>query len=356
MTGRALGLAYRAAWQVASRLPEHAAVTLFHRISDTLVARRGPAVLQLARNQRRVLGDQATPAALHAVVVAAMRSYGRYWLETFRMERSDTAGIAQRALDSTIGLQHVLAARDAGRGVILALPHSGNWDVAGMSMVNLLGGITTVAERLEPASVYRRFVAYRESLGFEVLPLTDESGSTGTSGRLLRQRLAEGKMVCLLADRDLGTGGIPVTFFGERTTMPAGPAMLAAMTGAALCPVHLAYTDSGWLQYVAPPVQLTGARLAEKVRTGTQAMADVFARRIALFPADWHMLQPLWTADRDAVPSSTDPQATTPSTDPQAVTSSTVPEMARSSTAPEAVTSSTDPGVVAPIGERGAVT
>ena len=322
MTGRALGLAYRAAWEVTSRLPERAAVASFNRISDALVARRGPAVVQLARNQRRVLGDQATPAALHAVVLAAMRSYGRYWLETFRMQRADTGEIAQRALDGTTGLEHVIAARDAGRGIILALPHSGNWDVAGMSMVKLLGGITTVAERLEPASVYRRFVAYRESLGFEVLPLTDEAGSTGTSGRLLRQRLTDGRMVCLLADRDLGTGGIPVTFFGEPTTMPAGPAMLAAMTGAALCPVHLAYTDSGWVHYVAPPVRLAGERLAQKVRSGTQAMADVFASRIALFPADWHMLQPLWASDREAVTSGTDRGAVT-GTDGEAVTSGT---------------------------------
>jgi len=332
MTGRALGVAYRAAWEATSRLPEHAAASLFNRISDALVARRGPAVVQLARNQRRVLGDQATPAALHAVVLAAMRSYGRYWLETFRMQRSDTDEIAQRGLDATTGLQHVIAARDEGRGIVLALPHSGNWDVAGMSMVKLLGGITTVAERLEPASVYRRFVAYRESLGFEVLPLTDEAGSAGASGRLLRQRLTEGKMVCLLADRDLGTGGIPVSFFGEPTTMPAGPAMLAAMTGAALCPVHLAYTDSGWLQYVAPPVRLAGERLADKVRSGTQAMADVFASRIALFPADWHMLQPLWTSDREAVKFGTDREAVKFGTDREAVKFGTDREAVKSGT------------------------
>ncbi len=293
-----LGAAYRAAWAAAARMPVGAATALFNRVSDVLVARRGPAVVQLARNQRRVLGSQAAPAALHAVVRAAMRSYGRYWLETFRMERADTDEIARRGLEGSYGLEHITAARDAGRGIILALPHSGNWDVAGLSMVKMLGGITTVAERLEPASVYRRFVRYRESLGFEVLPLTDEAGATGSASAVLRQRLTEGRMVCLLADRDLGTGGIPVTFFGEPTTMPAGPAMLAALTGAALCPVHLAYTDTGWIQYVAPPVALTGARLAEKVRAGTQAMADVFAERIALFPADWHMLQPLWTADR----------------------------------------------------------
>jgi KDO2-lipid IV(A) lauroyltransferase len=143
-------------------------------------------------------------------------------------------------------------------------------------------------------------VAYREQLGFEVLPLGESAGTSAGTAAMLRRRLEQGGMVCLLADRDLGAGGIPVTFFGERTTMPAGPAMLAAVTGAALCPVHLAYTDTGWIQYVAPPVDLAGGRLAQQVRTGTQQMADVFAERSALFPADWHMMQPLWTADRPA--------------------------------------------------------
>ena len=299
MSGALVGLAYRAAWATAARLPTQAATALFNRVSDALVARRGRAVVQLARNQRRVLGREATPAALHAVVRGAMRSYGRYWLETFQMERADLAAVAQRGLAGTHGLEHIAAARNAGRGIILALPHSGNWDVAGLSMVEMVGGITTVAERLEPESVYRRFVGYRERLGFEVLPLTGASTTAGSASRVLRQRLQDGRMVCLLADRDLGAGGIPVTFFGEQTTMPAGPAMLAALTGAALCPVHLAYTDTGWLQHVAPPVELPGDRLAAQVRAGTQAMADVFAERIALFPADWHMLQPLWIADRE---------------------------------------------------------
>ncbi len=291
-------LAYRAAWAAVPRVPESLARAMVNRVADALVDRRGPGVLQLARNQRRVLGADATPAALHAVVRAAMRSYGRYWLETFRLQRMDTRAVAQQALAGSTGLHHIRAAQDAGRGVILALPHSGNWDIAGLSMVELVGGITTVAERLEPESVYRRFVAYREQLGFEILPLTGATGTSGRTAAVLRERLEQGRMVCLLADRDLAGNGIPVTFFGERTTMPAGPAMLAARTGAALCPVHLAYTDTGWIQYVGAPLELPGARLADQVHGGTQAMADVFAQRIALFPADWHMMQPLWAADR----------------------------------------------------------
>lgn len=300
LSSAGVALGYRLAFGAAAHVPAAIGTVMLRRLADAVVRRRGPAVLQLARNMRRVLGDEATPGALHAVTSAAMRSYARYWWETFRLERLDPHEVATRALDATIGLDHVHAAREAGRGIVLALPHSGNWDVAGLSMVELLGGITTVAEQLKPEHVYRRFVAYRESLGFEVLPLGDDAATSASTAAVLRQRLGEGKMVCLLADRDFAGNGVPVTFFGEPTTMPAGPALLAARTGADLCPVHLAYTDDGWIQYVGAPLELAGERLADRVRSGTQQLADAFARRIALFPADWHMVQPLWTADRAA--------------------------------------------------------
>lgn len=293
-----ISAAYRSAWSAVSHLPLPAATKVFNRIADAAVARRGPAVVQLAKNLRRVLGDDATPESLHAVVQAAMRSYARYWLETFRVERMDLDEVAERALAGSIGLERITQAREEGRGILLALPHSGNWDIAGLSMCHVMGGITVVAERLRPESLFRRFVRLRENLGFEVLPLTDESGAATNSGAILRQRLEQGRMVCLLSDRDLAGNGVPVTFFGEKTTMPAGPAMLAARTGAVLLPIHLAYQDGGWIQYFSAPLELPGTRLADQVRAGTQQIADRWAERISLFPADWHMLQPLWLADR----------------------------------------------------------
>lgn len=299
IASRSVGAAYRALWASVSHFPEDRVTTLFNRAADAIVARRGKAVIQLARNLRRVLGDDASPAELHAVTGAAMRSYARYWHETFRLHRMDTDSVAERALAGTIGAEHVRAAQAAGQGIVLALPHSGNWDIAGLSMVKLVGGITTVVERLEPESVYRRFVAHRESLGFEVLPLTGDADTPMRTAATLKKRLEQGRMVCLLADRDLAGNGVEVSFFGETTTMPSGPALLAARTGAALLPVHLAYTDTGFMQYIGAPLELEGRRLAEKVTSGTQQLADLFAERIALFPADWHMMQPLWTSDRE---------------------------------------------------------
>jgi len=292
---------YHAAWAAAKTLPAPAAYRLADAAADLAMARRGPAVVQYARNLRRVLGEQATPSALHQVTAAGLRSYARYWLETFRLPAMDKDEVATRACADSDGLEHVTAAVQAGRGVVMVLPHTGNWDVAGLMIAHKYGSLTSVAERLRPESLYRKFVSFRESLGMEILPLT--GGATPTSS-VLKDRLRAGGIVCLLGDRDLTASGVPVTFFGEATRMPAGPAMLAALTGADLVTVHLSFTqrgtDRGWWTHISPPIELPGTRLADKVRAGTQAIATTFERTIARKPQDWHMLQPLWLADLPA--------------------------------------------------------
>jgi KDO2-lipid IV(A) lauroyltransferase len=159
---------------------------------------------------------------------------------------------------------------------------------------------TTVAERLRPESLFDRFVEFRRSLGMEVLPLT---GTSTGPYPLLRERLEQGGMLCLLADRDLTASGATVDFFGEPARMPAGPASLALATGAALLPTTLWFPEdgsAGWRGRIHPEIAppATGTR-EEKVQSMTQAMADVFAGAIAAHPADWHMVQRLWVADLD---------------------------------------------------------
>ena len=290
---RLVATGYGVGWSVVKAVPLSVADRAFTAAADTAFRRRGPSTVQLARNLKRVLGDTATPASLSAVTKAALRSYARYWLETFRLPSMDHDAVVATMLANLPGVEHVRAALDAGRGIVMPLPHSGNWDVAGLAMARTFGGISTVAERLKPASLFDEFVAYRESLGFEVLPLT---GGPNPS-TVLRQRLREGKIVCLVADRDLSASGIAVDFFGEPTRMPAGPAMLAAVTGADLCPTHLYYLDGGWAGDISAPLTLRGTRLRDQVADGTQQMADFFAAGIARHPADWHMVQPLWPAD-----------------------------------------------------------
>jgi len=283
---------YGAGWRLIRTVPEPIARAVFRMGADVATRREGPAVQQLRRNLARVIGPQASVEELNEAVAAGMRSYARYWLETFRLPAMDKAAVL-RATRVT-GLEHLRAARDAGRGIIFALPHSGNWDIAGLWLVQQGLSFTTVAERLKPDSLFDRFVAYREGLGMEVLPLT---GGDRSPTRTLLERLRAGGTVCLLADRDLSGVGIPVDFFGERTKMPGGPARLAASTGAALMPVHLYFEPDGWGQWIGAPIDLGEGDLTSQVVRGTQALADAFAAHIAEHPTDWHMLQRLWLAD-----------------------------------------------------------
>ncbi|MER6612999.1 phosphatidylinositol mannoside acyltransferase [Streptomyces xantholiticus] len=292
MRDRLTDALYGLGWGVVKRLPEPAAARLGRTIADTVWKRRGKGVLRLEANLARVVPD-ASAERLAELSKAGMRSYMRYWMESFRLP-TWSQDRARRSFDA-IDIHRLTDALASGRGVVLALPHLANWDVAGVWVTRALGvPFTTVAERLKPESLYDRFVAYRESLGMEVLPHTG-----GAAFGTLARRLRDGGLVCLVADRDLSESGVEVKFFGDTARMPAGPALLAQQTGALLLPVTLWYDETSVMKgRVHPPVEVpeTGTR-AEKTSSMTQALADAFATGIAEHPEDWHMLQRLWLAD-----------------------------------------------------------
>ena len=291
MRERAVDGAFAAGWAAVRALPQPVASAGFGAFGELAARRDTPGVRRLRANLARV----AAPGTdLDALVRRGMRSYARYWMETFRLPkitpmtvREGTEVVAGDILDKAL---------DSGRGVILALPHCGNWESAGVWLLDHGYPLSTVAERLRPESLYERFVAYRESLGMEVLPLT---GGARSPSDVLKDRLREGsRVVCLLADRDLTKRGIDVEFFGDTARMPAGPALLAASTGAALLPVGLWFTPGGWGIRIHPEVPIAGTgRLRDKVAAATQEVADAFADDIARRPHDWHMLQRLWLSD-----------------------------------------------------------
>ncbi|MEP7020139.1 MAG: phosphatidylinositol mannoside acyltransferase [Pseudonocardiales bacterium] len=292
--GRVVDLGYMAGWGVVKAVPPGMSARAFRAAADAAAVRNRKGTRQLRKNLRRVVGPGVSELRLDRLVGESLRSYSRYWLETFRLPKLDHRDVAARLDVNAEGTEHLDAAMAAGKGAIIVLPHMGNWDVSGLWFVARGFPFTTVAERLEPASLYDRFVAYRESLGMEVLALT---GGERSAMEVLAERLRAGRAVCLVADRDLSRGGIEVQFFGEPTRMPGGPAVLSAMTGAPVLPVGLWFTDDGWGHRVNPPIETPTGRLRDKVAVGTQAVADVFAREITAHPTDWHMLQPLWLAD-----------------------------------------------------------
>jgi lauroyl/myristoyl acyltransferase len=285
--GQISDLGYAAGWRVVRAMPEFLARNAFDAGAHYAARNGGPA--QLRKNLARIIGT--TPAKVpDGLIRASLASYARYWREVFRLPSMDLEKLGAQLDSHFAGKEHIAAALDSGRGAIMALPHSGNWDMAGVWLVWKHGTFTTVNERLKPESLYKRFITFRESLGFEMLPL---SGGERPPFEVLAERLRDNRAVCLMADRDLTRAGVQVDFFGEPTLMPAGSAKLALETGADLIPVHCWYTAHGWEFSVSEPLDTSSGDVA----VITQLLADRFARNIAAHPADWHMMQPQWLAD-----------------------------------------------------------
>ncbi|GAA3267954.1 MULTISPECIES: phosphatidylinositol mannoside acyltransferase [Dactylosporangium] len=297
-------LGYGAAFNLLPRLPHGAVWPLFaaaaangHRGYRRGKPGRGTATL--AQNLRRVVGPDMPEEEFSALLHRALRSYARYYLEAFRLPgrtREQILSGFRLERGELLGQNH-----EAGIGSVVALPHAGNWDAAGAWVAAKGWPITTVAERLKPESVYLKFLAFRRSLGMEILPLT---GGERPTFDVLEERLTrDAAVVPLLADRDLTPRGVDVEFFGGRTRMPAGPALLALRTGAPLYVVDMWFDADAAAGYLAGPIPMPGTdegSLGTRVRIVTQRVADTFAEGIARHPEDWHMLQRFWL-DQPAV-------------------------------------------------------
>jgi len=289
---------YGLGWSVVCRLPEAWMARCFRLGADLAWRRRGSRVLMLEANLRRVIGATAPEARLRELSRLGMRSYARYWLEAFRlpvMRAERLTGGAPPSGHFRDAVDHLAA----GRGVIFAVPHMGNYDQAGAWMAAQgVGTVTAVAERLEPEGLFDRFVAFRERLGMEVVPA---SGGSGNPFGILARRLRTGNIAVLVCDRDVTGGGIEVEFFGEKCRMMGGAAALAVHTGAALMPVILWFEGDHWGVHVAEEIRVPdqGSR-RERTVAMMQDVAAAFETGIRAYPQDWHMLQPVFSSDVDA--------------------------------------------------------
>ncbi|MBO0823393.1 MAG: phosphatidylinositol mannoside acyltransferase [Actinobacteria bacterium] len=289
---------YGAGWSLVCRLPEPWMERVFRFVADIAWRRQGPRVQVLEANLVRVLGMDVDGKRLRASSREVLRRYARYWLEIFRLPVMPVDRLVSGIHDPGNQIKMIFNIAAGGRGVVIALPHMGNWDQAGAWFVAQGGGsFTTVMERLKPETVYERFVTFREGLGMEVLPA---SGGARPFG-ILAQRLRAGKFVALPCDRDVTGSGIEVDFFGEKAKMMAGPAALAVQTGAALVPVVLWFVDDGHCGVkigaeIEPPA---GSTRTQQVAAMTQEIATFFERGIREHPHDWLMLQKVFVADLD---------------------------------------------------------
>lgn len=288
-----VGIGYLAGWRLARLAP----AGLVRRVFDAMSMRTW------RRNERRrntvrenllpIVGDGPT---LDDTVREAFLLYGRYWMETFRMQDLSSEELNERFRGENLESLDEIYKR--GRGGVLATPHLGNWD-AGGRWVAERWPLTVVVEVLKPKMLFDRFVAHRRSLGMTIVPLV--RGGDATTKCL--EKIREGGYVALVSDRDLTGTGVPVTMFGKRTKLPPGPAVLALRSGAPLIPACIYHgPDGAWYTIVMDPIDggITG-ETPENVAILTQRLAECFERMVAREPAQWHAFSRMWLdADRSA--------------------------------------------------------
>ncbi len=292
-TSRLTTVGYLSGWKVVRLLPERTSQAVFRRIADEIFRRHGKGVHRLRSNLHRVRPELADDA-LDALTHDAVRSYLRYWCESFRLPAWPIEDVVRRT--RTVGEHHLRDAYARGNGVVVPLPHMGNWDWAGAWACATGMPVCTVAERLEPERLYDEFVAYRNTLGMEILPLT---GGDGTFPQLERWVRAGG-LVALLADRDLSRTSVEVQLCGRPARMPRGPALLARRTGAPLVPATLHYAGEDLAITFHDPVPHADGD--DGLVAMMQGVADAFSTGFREHPQDWHMMQKVFVDDLPARP------------------------------------------------------
>ena len=284
-------LLYLFAWKTIGILPEKTAYQLANFVSDQILRKNGKGIQRLRINYKRVV-PSISNSALEALTKEGMRSYLRYWFDTFRLNKWSKS----RIIETTFVVRENLL-RDpieTKKGCIIALPHAGNWDHAAAYFCSTGIPITAVVERLKPEAIFKKFLAYRQSIGIEAISHREKTIP------ILMERLNQGKLVALVADRDMSRNGIEVNFLGGIAKMPAGPAILAIKSGSPLVTAYIRYLDEGIEITFDETIQLpiSGSE-EEQIRIVTQSMADNFAKRIKDSPVDWHMLQRIWVDEEN---------------------------------------------------------
>ena len=284
-------LLYLFAWKLIGVLPEKSAYKLSKVISDRIYRKNGKGVKRLRGNYRRVVPNMSE-RELEELTKDGVRSYLRYWFDTFRLNKWSKS----RIIETTFVVRENLL-RDpiaTKQGCIIALPHAGNWDHAAAYFCSTGITLTAVVEKLKPEAIFKKFLAYRQSIGIEAISHKEKTIP------ILMERLNQGKLIALVADRDMSRNGIEVNFLGGVAKMPAGPAILALKTGAPLVTAYIRYLEKGIEITFDETIKLPVAGSEdEQIKIVTQSMADNFAKRIKASPVDWHMLQRIWVDEEN---------------------------------------------------------
>lgn len=283
---------FRAAAAVFGLFPEPAVRWLGETGGKLWYLRSSSKIPLLTSHMRRVLGEDSSDIAVDEAVRGMFRSYGRYWAETFWFRPRRKAAISGRV--EHVNFEPIYAAQRADRGIVFAVPHLGNWEIAGIVANEIGSPIVAVAEDLPNEYITKWFVDLRLEFDIEIILTTDPK----LRSKLIR-RLKDGGAIALLADRDVTGRGVDVDFFGGTASVPVGPVVFAELTGAALLPVAAYFqAGAGHRIVVLDEVVLPGgSNRSERISAGEELLVESLEELIAEAPSQWHLFQPHWSDD-----------------------------------------------------------
>jgi len=289
---RALDVGFWLGWNALWALPARLSYLLFDIVAKVSWRLRVTGVRQLEMNLGRALDSDASDPRIRQLSRSAMRSYMRYYCETFLLPRWSREEMRSRV--RTLNSEFITNALEHG-GAVLTLPHSGNWDLAGAWAADEFGSLCTVAERLRPEGVFQKFLKMRRDRGISLMPLTGEGGTY----EYLRDHVNQGRLVALLGDRDVARNGMGNLFFGHRAPLPIGAALLAIDTGRPLFTCAPFYDGKQLVlefdqEIVFDRTPVTGRDRLRRAQEVTALAIANFERHLIAHPENWHQLQPVW--------------------------------------------------------------
>ena len=236
-------------------------------------------------NFARILGSTATDRRVRALALSAYSTYARYLVELMRLPALPRDRVA--ALVEADGVEELVSIwKESGRGLIVAAGHVGNNEAVAAGLAGYGLPVSAVADDSTFPEIFEHLRRQREAWSITLVPWRNLREVYGV--------LRRGEILALLIDWGYRAEDVPVRMFGAWTTLPAGPALLAARSGAALVHIGVRRLPGGRFRATSGEVIHVASSDPAAIQAATQALADQLASTIEAAPAQWYSFKPMW--------------------------------------------------------------